>query len=200
MVLLRPRRVPTRAPAADAEIHRLSASIRTHGLLQPLVVRPIGRTTLLVSRFVGVGGVPEPTHSARARISARVAAIQANGINGLGRDAVGANVSAHTSATRQDLVAFLSERFDNQSANGYTAIANALVAWTARQMPPLDGVTCLAITGEEDRYAPPDGVRRFVELLPPGTRVEVMRDCGHLPFLEQPAQFAGIVERFLKER
>jgi putative nucleotidyltransferase with HDIG domain len=43
MASLRPRRVPTRTPAAEAEIHRLSASIRSHGLLQPIVVRPIGK-------------------------------------------------------------------------------------------------------------------------------------------------------------
>lgn len=43
MAVLRPRRVPTRAPASDGEIHRLSASIRTHGLLQPLLVRSVGK-------------------------------------------------------------------------------------------------------------------------------------------------------------
>jgi putative nucleotidyltransferase with HDIG domain len=41
--LLRPRRVPTRAPATDTEIHRLTASIRAHGLLQPILVRPMGK-------------------------------------------------------------------------------------------------------------------------------------------------------------
>jgi putative nucleotidyltransferase with HDIG domain len=43
MASLRPRRVPTRTPAAEGEIHRLSASIRTHGLLQPILVRPLGK-------------------------------------------------------------------------------------------------------------------------------------------------------------
>lgn len=43
MAAIRPRRVPTRAAAADAEIHRLAASIRVHGLLQPIVVRSLGR-------------------------------------------------------------------------------------------------------------------------------------------------------------
>jgi putative nucleotidyltransferase with HDIG domain len=35
--------VPTRTPAAEGEIHRLSASIRSHGLLQPILVRPSGK-------------------------------------------------------------------------------------------------------------------------------------------------------------
>ena len=43
MAAIRPRRVPTRGTAADAEIHRLAASIRVHGLLQPIVVRSLGR-------------------------------------------------------------------------------------------------------------------------------------------------------------
>jgi ParB family transcriptional regulator, chromosome partitioning protein len=43
MASLRPRRVPTRTPAAEGEVHRLSASIRSHGLLQPILVRPHGK-------------------------------------------------------------------------------------------------------------------------------------------------------------
>jgi len=79
-------------------------------------------------------------------------------------------------------------------------VINAVLAvFNLFPLPPLDGVKCLAITGEEDRYAPPDAVRKFADQLPEGTRVEVMRDCGHLPFLEQPEAFAEIVERFLDE-
>ena len=154
----------------------------------------------LTSRFIAVGGVAEPPESARVRISARIAAIRANGISGLGKDAVAGNVSARTNATRPDITARLAEHFDRQSGDGYVAIAEALGGWVARPLPPLDGVKCLAITGEEDRYAPPEAVRKLAEQLPPGTKVEVMRDCAHLPFLEQPAEFAAILERFLGER
>jgi len=151
----------------------------------------------LTSRFIAVGGVPEPPDSARARISARVAAIRASGISGLGKDTVAANISARTNATRPDITARLAEHFDRQSGDGYVAIAEALGAWTARPLPALDGVKCLVITGEEDRYAPPEAVRMLGEQLPPGTSVEVMLDCAHLPFLEQPAEFAAIIERSL---
>jgi len=40
---LRPRRLPSRAPATPAEIQRLASSIRDLGLLQPLLVRVLGR-------------------------------------------------------------------------------------------------------------------------------------------------------------
>lgn len=61
----------------------------------------------------------------------------------------------------------------------------------------MNDIPCLTITGDEDLYAPPDRVRAFAETLPHGTRVEVMRDCGHVPFLEQPDVFARLVEPFL---
>src|SRR6185503_11364097 len=43
LAAIRPRRIPTRAPAPDGEIHRLTASIRAHGLLQPILVRSQGK-------------------------------------------------------------------------------------------------------------------------------------------------------------
>ena len=176
------------------------ASLLGHSMGTIIGLEAIRQAPRSFSRFVAVGGVPEPPDSARARVAARIAAIRANGINGLGNEAVAANVSAQSRAMRQDVTAFLSERFDRQSGEGYIAIAEALVEWTARPLPPLDGVQCLVITGEEDRYAPPDAVRRFAGQLPHGTRVEVMRDCAHLPFLEQPEQFAEIVAGFMAER
>src|SRR5262245_5227117 len=40
---IRARRFPARAPASDMEIQRLASSIRIHGLLQPILVRAMGR-------------------------------------------------------------------------------------------------------------------------------------------------------------
>ncbi|MBI3858304.1 MAG: ParB/RepB/Spo0J family partition protein [Planctomycetes bacterium] len=40
---VRPRKFPARAAATDQEIQRLASSIRLHGLLQPLLVRAVGR-------------------------------------------------------------------------------------------------------------------------------------------------------------
>jgi len=65
-------------------------------------------------------------------------------------------------------------------------------------LPPLDTVPCLVLTGDEDAYAPPDDVRAFAATLPRGTRVEILRDCGHLPFLERPDSCAAVVARTLE--
>ncbi len=40
---IRSRRFTARGPATEAEVQRLAASIRLHGLLQPILVRPIGK-------------------------------------------------------------------------------------------------------------------------------------------------------------
>jgi 3-oxoadipate enol-lactonase len=185
--------------ALAASLNVSDAALLGHSMGTIIGLEAIRVSPRLTSRFVAVGGVPEPPDAARARISARIATIRSNGISGLGKDAVAGNVSARTNAARPDITARLAEHFDRQSGDGYVAIAQALAGWIARPLPPLDGVKCLAITGEEDRYAPPDAVRKFAQQLPQGTRVEVMRDCGHLPFLERPEQFAEIIERFVDE-
>ena len=66
--------------------------------------------------------------------------------------------------------------------------------------PPLERVSCLAVTGEEDRYAPPDALRGFARMLPASTEIAIIRDGGHLPFLERPAEFGDVVSAFLRER
>jgi len=168
-----------------------------HSMGTIVALEVIRRSPTLATRFIVVGGLPEPPGTARDRVSARVAAIKAHGMRGLGADAIAGNVSARTNSARPELTGLLARLFELQGADGYIATADALTGWTARPLPPLDHLKCLAITGEEDRYAAPDAVRRFARDLPDGTSVQVLRDCGHLPFLEQPAAFATTVEQFL---
>jgi pimeloyl-ACP methyl ester carboxylesterase len=151
----------------------------------------------LVRGLVLVGGLPEPTPAARARIAERVERVRRDGIIGVGEEAVVANFSERTRRERPELTGLFARLFEMQSADGYIDAAEALCAWTGRPLPPLAGVPCLAITGAEDLYAPPDEVRAFARSLPAGTEVEVLPDCGHLPFLEQPVTFSAIVRRFL---
>jgi putative nucleotidyltransferase with HDIG domain len=40
---IRPRRLPSRSSGSDTDIRRLAASIRQHGLIQPILVRSLGR-------------------------------------------------------------------------------------------------------------------------------------------------------------
>jgi 3-oxoadipate enol-lactonase len=168
-----------------------------HSMGTILAIEVIRRAPDLVAGLIIVGGLPEPLSGARARISGRADTIRQRGIAGLGAEVVAANFSRRSQAERPELTACFAKLFDRQDPVAYAATADALARWTVRELPPLDDVPCLVITGEEDRYAPPDAVRAFARTLPAGTRIEIMRDCGHLPFLEQPAAFAAIVKSFL---
>ncbi len=168
-----------------------------------LALEVIRRAPDLAAGLIVVGGLPEPLPGARTRIRDRVdddppARARAGGI---GAEVVAANFSRRSQAERPELTALFAKLFDRQDAAAYASTAEALAAWTARELPPLDDVPCLVITGEEDRYAPPDAIQTFARTLPPPprTRIEIMRDCGHLPFLEQPAAFAAIVSSFLRK-
>ena len=56
----------------------------------------------------------------------------------------------------------------------------------------------LGIAGAEDGATPPDLVRETVALVP-GARFELMRRAGHLPCVEKPREYAGLLTGFLRE-
>jgi 3-oxoadipate enol-lactonase len=60
-------------------------------------------------------------------------------------------------------------------------------------------VPTLVITGESD-VADNQAQAGVVEYAVPGARRVVVRDAAHLVFIEQPAEFAGLVTRFAQER
>jgi 3-oxoadipate enol-lactonase len=171
-----------------------------HSMGTILALEVIRRAPDLAAGLIVVGGLPEPLPAARGRIRGRADTIRRRGIAGIGAEAVAANFSRRSQTDFPELTARFAKLFDRQDPVAYAGTANALAAWTARELPPLDRVPCLVITGEEDRYAPPDAIYEFARTLPAAnTRIEIMRDCGHLPFLEQPAAFAAIVSSFLRE-
>lgn len=170
-----------------------------HSMGTILALEAIRRSPDLAAGLIMVGGLPEPLPGARARIRGRAETIRRRGIAGIGAEAVAANFSRRSQTERPELTARFAKLFDRQDPVAYAGTANALAAWTARELPPLDRVPCLVITGDEDLYAPPDAIHAFARTLPANTRIEIMRDCGHLPFLEQPAAFAALVSSFLRE-
>lgn len=56
----------------------------------------------------------------------------------------------------------------------------------------------MGIAGTEDGATPPDLVRETVELVP-GASFHLMRRAGHLPCVEKPEDYAGLLTQFLKD-
>ena len=51
------------------------------------------------------------------------------------------------------------------------------------------------IWGEHDKILPPAYAAEFQKLIP-GARVDIVRECGHLPHNEKPEEFARLVKEF----
>lgn len=55
----------------------------------------------------------------------------------------------------------------------------------------------LGIAGSEDGSTPPDLVRETVDLIP-GSTFHLIRKAGHLPCVEQPAEYAAVLSDFMR--
>ncbi|WP_171125826.1 MULTISPECIES: 3-oxoadipate enol-lactonase [unclassified Ruegeria] len=56
----------------------------------------------------------------------------------------------------------------------------------------------LGIAGSEDGSTPPDLVRETIDLIP-GSRFELLRRAGHLPCVEQPVEYAALLQQFMAD-
>ena len=56
----------------------------------------------------------------------------------------------------------------------------------------------LVIWGEQDELIPVENARRIHELVP-GSKLEIIPQCGHLPALERPEEFVRLVTDFLRQ-
>ncbi|CUH50123.1 3-oxoadipate enol-lactonase [Ruegeria atlantica] len=85
-----------------------------------------------------------------------------------------------------------------QPVDGYLGCC-AAISGTDFYTPTSDlRLPTLGIAGSEDGSTPPDLVRETVDLIP-GSRFELMRRAGHLPCVEQPAEYAALLHSFLTE-
>lgn len=60
-----------------------------------------------------------------------------------------------------------------------------------------DRPAVLIIHGDNDRVVPVANSRKLAECLP-GSRLVVMKNCGHVPHEEKPDEFSSIVAEFLQ--
>jgi pimeloyl-ACP methyl ester carboxylesterase len=150
--------------------------------------------------MVFVGGLPRVRPLIRERLTARLDALRgARDLAGWGPSVSPGVFSPATIPAQPELVALFERLFEAGSLDGYVACTRLLLVADAIPLVGSVRVPCLGVTGSDDQYAPPDAVAAFLRGLPGGAALEIIGACGHLPFLEQPAAFARVVDAFLRE-
>lgn len=126
----------------------------------------------------------------------RIAAIEAGGIEALADPILERWFSAPFRVTPEiDLWRAMLTR---QPAEGYIGCCAAIAGTDF--YTPTSGLTLptLAIAGSEDGSTPPDLVRETADLIK-GGRFHLIRGAGHIPCVEAPDEYAGVLTEFLKE-
>ena len=149
--------------------------------------------------LVFVGGLPEPLDRVKQRLTERIAEVTAHGMAGSGALVTANNFAAATIRNQPELTAMFERLFESQDLDAYVRCCRILIGASAHSAIGSVRGPCLSITGTEDQYAPPELVAGFVRRLPVRCREEILADCGHFPFLEQPDAFAGMVRSFVRD-
>jgi pimeloyl-ACP methyl ester carboxylesterase len=153
----------------------------------------------LVSRFIFCGGLPEPLPEFKKTLKDRADYVRNFGMNGVGEMAKPVIFSEKSQTRKVGMVAMYCRLLENNDRHAYAESAIALAQASAFDEVRRISVPCLVMTGNEDRYAPPDAVVPFVESIPAETDYHVFPDCGHMLFFEDPEKFNKTIEEFLKE-
>jgi len=152
----------------------------------------------LVSGLVLVGGFPRLTPAAAERFESRARRAESEGMAPVADLVVQAALGPHTHQTNPGLVGLFRAVLLGNDPAAYAASCRALAA--ADVTPLLGAVRCpaLVLLGDQELVAPLPQARSLHAGLP-RSRVEVIANAGHLPFLEQPGAFNAAVQRFLAE-
>ena len=144
------------------------------------------------------GPLLAPPEPARSAIRARAAKAREGDMQPIADALVQASLSSESRAKRPAAVAFVRESLMRQDPQGYAASCEALAG-----MQPADTsrIACpaLLVTGDEDAVAPPQSVRAMAQKIS-GSRVEVLRGCGHWTPLEKPVECVEMLNRFYARR
>ncbi len=183
--------------AAGAE----RAHVVAHSMGTIVATHLAANDNAMVRSLVLFGPLLAPPDPARAAIRARGEKAMGEGVEGMQAIAdqlVQTAVSSETRSRHRSAFAFVRESLMRQDPHGYgrscAALADAQPADATR-------ITCptLLVTGDEDAVAPPQAVRAMGQKIA-GSRVEVLRGCGHWTPIEKPAECSDLLGRFLQQR
>lgn len=185
------KRVLTTAKIEKAHVvgHSMGNIVATHwAAAEPNAVRSLAL----------FGPLLAPPDQARAGIRARAERARQEGMQGIADALVSASLSSETKAKRLAAVAFVRESLMAQDPDGYARSCEALA-----EMQPADTskIACptLLVTGDEDVVSPPQSVRMMGQKIA-GSRVEVLRGCGHWTPVEKPEECISLLKDFYSRR
>lgn len=147
--------------------------------------------------LVFVGGVPEVRPVIRERLTARAEAIGSGSLAGWGPKVSPGVFSPATFASRPEVIGLFERVFEAHEAGSYLRSLQILIGASATRVVPSVAVPIVAMTGEDDQYAPPDAVRAFMQTARAPHHVAILPRAAHLPFFETPDRFAAVVGEFL---
>lgn len=137
---------------------------------------------------------PEPVRTA---IRARAAKAREGDMQPIVDLLLQGSISSETKAKKPTAAAFVRESLMRQDPEGYARSCEALA-----DAQPADAaaIRCptLLVTGDEDAVAPPQSVRLMGSKIT-GSRVEVLRGCGHWTPVEKPEECVGLLRKFIEE-
>jgi len=144
------------------------------------------------------GPLLAPPEPARAAIRARAAETRKGDMQPIADALLQSSVSTETKTRRPTAAAFVRESLMRQDPEGYARSCEALAEMQPAETSRIECPTLL-VTGDEDVVAPPQAVRMMGERIA-GSRIEVLRGCGHWTPVEKPEECTGLLTRFLGER
>jgi 3-oxoadipate enol-lactonase len=151
-----------------------------------------------VKALIFLGGLPEPIPAIREKLIERIKKIATVGMSGIGEETMPGIFAVKTLSDKGQLVGTYQRLLELNSETSYIQSIRELVGASATDVTGTVAVSCLAITGEEDRYASPYDVESFLESIPSETTLEVFEDCGHMIFYEAPDRLCERVSNFLQ--
>jgi pimeloyl-ACP methyl ester carboxylesterase len=144
------------------------------------------------------GPLLAPPEQARIAIRARAAKAREGDMQPIADALVQASLSSESRSRKPAVVAYVRESLMRQYPEGYARSCEALA-----EMQPADttriGCPTLLVTGDEDAVAPPQSVRMMGQKIA-GSRVEVLRGCGHWTPVEKPEECVALLMKFLERR
>jgi len=186
----------TKRAMAAAKVEK--AHVVAHSMGTIVAAHLAAAEPAMVKSLALFGPLLAPPDQARANIRTRAGRARQEGMQGIADSLVQASLSSETRARRPAAVAFVRESVMGQDPEGYARSCEALAEAQAADTAAIACPTLL-VTGEDDIVSPPQTVRMMGQKIS-GSRVEVLRGCGHWTPVEKPDECMDFLKQFYSER